>query len=211
MKLNAMGVEDPVLTDGAIGEAALDQLFLAARTRNAWLDKPVSDELVRQVYDLAKWGPTAANSNPARFLFVRSPAAKERLLPHINPGNVEKVRTAPCTVIVAGDMQFYDLMPQLFPSRDMRTMFLGEEKRALVADLVQRNSTLQGAYLMIAARALGLDCGPMSGFNKTTLDAEYFPDGRWQSNFLFAMGYGSELNLFERNPRLSFDEACLDL
>jgi 3-hydroxypropanoate dehydrogenase len=189
--------------------AVLHQLFVGARTRNAWKDQPLPDELIRRLYDLAKWGPTAANSNPARFVFVRSPEAKTRLLRHVNPGNVAKVSTAPCTVIIAGDSQFYDLMPQLFPSRDMRSGFLG--KADLVADLVQRNSTLQGAYLIIAARALGLDCGPMSGFDKKALDADFFPDGRWRSNFLCSIGYGSDENLFERNPRLDFEQACWDM
>lgn len=132
-----------------------------------------------------------------------------RLLPHVMSGNVAKVRIAPCTVIIAGDTRFYDLMPQLFPSRDMRSNFL--DKPDLVTDLVARNSTLQGAYLIIAARALGLDCGPMSGFDKAGVDAEFFPDGRWRSNFLCSIGYGSDDNLFERNPRLDFDQACLDI
>jgi 3-hydroxypropanoate dehydrogenase len=188
---------------------ALHQLFLGARTRNGWQDRPLTSELVRRLYETAKWGPTAANSNPARFVFVRSQEAKMRLLPHVMPGNVAKVRIAPCTVIIAGDTRFYDLMPQLFPSRDMRSNFL--DKPDLVTDLVARNSTLQGAYLIIAARALGLDCGPMSGFDKAGVDAEFFPDGRWRSNFLCSIGYGSDDNLFERNPRLDFDQACLDI
>lgn len=188
---------------------ALHQLFLGARTRNAWQERPLTAELVRRLYETAKWGPTAANSNPARFVFVRSQEAKMRLLRHVMPGNVAKVKTAPCTVIIAGDTRFYDLMPQLFPSRDMRSNFL--DKPDLVADLVARNSTLQGAYLIIAARALGLDCGPMSGFDKAGVDAEFFPDGRWRSNFLCSIGYGSDDNLFERNPRLDFDQACLDI
>lgn len=190
----------------AVSEAVLDKLFRTARTRNAWQDRPVPDEVIQKLYDTFKWGPTAANSNPARFVFVRSPEGKQRLLKHINPGNVAKVSTAPCTVIIAGDMQFYELMPQLFPSRDMRTPFVG--KTELIAEVVQRNSTLQGAYFMIAARALGLDCGPMSGFNKATLDADYFPDGRLSANFICSIGYGSDVNLFPRNPRLSFDQAC---
>lgn len=186
---------------------ALAQLFTEARTRNAWLDRPVADELIEQLYEVAKWGPTAANSNPARFVFVRSADAKERLRPHLSPGNVIKTLGAPVCVIVAWDAQFYDFMPQLFPSRDMRQAFAG--KPDIILDTATRSCILQGAYLMIAARALGLDVGPMSGFNKATLDAEFFPDGRWKSNFLFNLGYGSDVDLFERNPRLDFSQACL--
>jgi 3-hydroxypropanoate dehydrogenase len=142
-------------------------------------------------------------------VFVRSAAAKERLKPHLMAGNVDKTISAPCCVIVAYDTRFYDLMPKLFPSRDMRSAFVGNE--ALIEETARRNSTLQGAYLMVAARALGFDCGPMSGFNPLSLDAEFFPDGRWKSNFLCTIGYGSEVNLFPRNPRLDFEEACLDL
>jgi 3-hydroxypropanoate dehydrogenase len=188
---------------------ALDRLFLKARTRNAWLPKPISDELVRELYDLAKWGPTAANTTPARFVFVRSAAAKERLKPHLMGANVDKTMAAPCCVIVAYDSRFYDLMGKLFPSRDMRTTFVGNAP--LIEETAKRNSTLQGACMMLAARSLGLDCGPMSGFNPATLDTEFFPDGRWKSNFLFNIGYGTDENLFPRNPRLDFDEACLDL
>lgn len=192
-----------------LDDAALDQLFRAARSRNAWLPKPVSDAVIRELYELSKWGPTAANSTPARFVFVRGAAAKERLRPHLTAGNVEKTMTAPCCVIIAYDTRFYDLMPQLFPSRDMRSAFVGND--ALIEETAKRNSTLQGAYLMIAARALGLDCGPMSGFNPVTLDAEFFPDGRWKSNFLCTLGYGSDEKLFPRNPRLDFDAACQEL
>jgi len=188
---------------------ALDRLFLTARTRNAWLAEPISDELVRELYDLAKLGPTAANTTPARFVFVRTAAAKERLKPHLTGSNVDKTMKAPCCVIVAYDLRFYDLLGKLFPSRDMRSAFVGNAP--LIEETAKRNSTLQGAYMMLAARALGLDCGPMSGFNPATLDAEFFPDGRWKSNFLFNVGYGTDENLFPRNPRLDFDEACLDL
>jgi 3-hydroxypropanoate dehydrogenase len=192
-----------------LDEAALDQLFRTARSHNAWLPKPVSDAVIRELYELSKWGPTAANSTPARFVFVRSAAAKERLRPHLMAGNVEKTMTAPCCVIIAYDTRFYDLMPKLFPSRDMRTAFVGND--ALIEETAKRNSTLQGAYLMMAARALGLDCGPMSGFNPGALDAELFPDGRWKSNFLCTLGYGSDERLFPRNPRLIFAEACQEL
>jgi 3-hydroxypropanoate dehydrogenase len=187
----------------------LDQLFRAARTRNSWQAKPLSDSLVREMYELTKWGPTAANTTPGRFVFVRSAAAKERLRPHLTAGNVDKTMAAPCCVIVAYDTSFHDLLPKLFPSRDMRAAFAGKD--ALIEETAKRNSTLQGAYMIMAARSLGLDCGPMSGFNPATLDAEFFADGRWKSNFLFNVGYGTDENLFPRNPRLDFDEACLDL
>jgi 3-hydroxypropanoate dehydrogenase len=187
----------------------LDRLFRAARSHNTWLDRPVSGETIRAIYELAKWGPTTANGTPGRFVFIRSAEAKQRLLPHINAGNLDKVATAPCTVIIAGDTRFHEHYSKLFPSRDMRSVFEGKD--ALIEDTVARSSTLQGAYLMMAARALGLDCGPMSGFDRHGLDAEFFPDGRWQSNFLCNIGYGDPQGLFPRNPRLDFDEACLDL
>ncbi|ASY45981.1 MAG: malonic semialdehyde reductase [Sphingobium sp.] len=190
-------------------DAMLDLLFRDARTHNQWTARPVTDETVRRLYNLAKWGPTTANSNPGRFVFVRSAAAKERLKPHLSAGNVDKVMQAPCTVIVAGDTRFYEFYDKLFPSRDMRSTFEG--KAALIADTVARSSTLQGAYLIMAARALGLDCGPMSGFDQVGTDAEFFPDGRWKSNFLCNIGYGNPDGLFPRNPRLDFEEACLDL
>lgn len=188
---------------------ALDQLFRTARSRNAWQARPLSDAQLRELYELTRWGPTAANTTPARFVFVRSAAAKARLKPHLAEGNVEKAMSAPCCVIIAYDTRFYDLLPKLFPSRDMRAAFVGNE--ALIEETARRNSTLQGAYLMLAARALGLDCGPMSGFNAATLDADFFADGRWKSNFLCALGYGSDVNLYPRNPRLDFDEACREL
>jgi 3-hydroxypropanoate dehydrogenase len=186
-----------------LDEQTLDRLFRAARSRNAWHADPLPDNITREIYDLTRWGPTAANTTPGRFVFVRSESAKNRLKPHLAAGNVEKVMTAPCCVIVAYDTRFYDLMPKLFPSRDMRSVFVGND--ALIDETAKRNSTLQGAYLMMAARCLGLDCGPMSGFNAASLDADFFPDGRWKSNFLCAIGYGSDEKLFPRNPRLDFD------
>jgi 3-hydroxypropanoate dehydrogenase len=195
--------------DRRLDEKVLDQLFRTARSRNAWLPRPLPPQILRQIYDLAKWGPTSANSTPGRFVFVRSAAAKERLRPHLTPGNVDKAMDAPCCIIVAYDVRFYDLLPKLFPARDMRAVFAGHE--ALIEETAKRNSTLQGAYLMLAARAVGLDCGPMSGFNAVTLDAEFFPGGRWKSNFLCALGYGSDEKLYPRNPRLAFEEACLEL
>lgn len=195
----------PASADAAI----LDRLFLDARTHNKWSDRPVTDETVRALYNLAKWCPTTANSNPGRFAFVRSAAAKARLKPLLSQGNVDKVMQSPCTVIIAGDTRFYEYYDKLFPSRDMRSTFEGKD--ALIADTVARSSTLQGAYLIMAARALGLDCGPMSGFDQAGTDAEFFPDGRWKSNFLCNIGYGDPAGLFPRNPRLDFEEACLDL
>lgn len=192
-----------------LDDSALALLFTQARTFNSWSDRPVDDASVRQLYALVSQGPTTANSNPGRFVFLRSAAARERLRPHLSEGNVAKTMSAPCCVIVAYDTRFYEFMPQLFPSRDFSATFAGKD--AIIADTATRSSTLAGAYLILAARALGLDAGPMSGFNKETLDAEFFPDGRWKSNFLCNIGYGTEEGLFPRNPRLSFEQACLDL
>lgn len=187
----------------------LDRLFREGRSHNVWTDRPVPIETLRAIYELAKWGPTTANTNPARFVFIRSPEAKARLKPLLSPGNVEKVMQAPCTAIIAWDNRFYEYMPKLFPSRDMKSTFEGKEE--LILETAMRSSTLQGAYFMMAARALGLDCGPMSGFDRAGTDAEFFPDGRWKSNFLCNIGYGQKDALFPRNPRLDFDEACVDL
>ncbi len=189
-------------------ELAIDisTLFSSARTYNAFEERPVAPQLLHELYDHMKWGPTAANTCPARFVFVTSPEAKAWLGECVNPGNVAKVASAPVTVIVAGDSRYYDEMPKLFPARDYQSIFAGKD--ALNADMLARNVPLQGAYLMIAARALGLDCGPMSGFDAEKLDAAFFPDGRWRSNFICALGYGREDSLFPRNPRLDFDEAC---
>jgi 3-hydroxypropanoate dehydrogenase len=181
-------------------------IFETARTYNAFEDRPVSAALLRELYDRLKWGPTSANSCPARFVFVTSPAAKERLLRCVNPGNIDKIASAPVTVIIAGDTRFFEHMPKLFPSRDFMSMFADQE--AVITDLLARNVPLQGAYMIIAARAIGLDCGPMSGFDAARLDAEFFPEGRWQANFICALGYGREDSLFPRNPRLDFEEAC---
>ena len=181
-------------------------LFDEARTYSAFEDRPVAPDLLHRLYDHLKWGPTSANSCPARFVFVTSPQSRARLLECVSAGNVEKVRSAPVTAIVAGDSRFYDEMPRLYPARDFRSLFAGD--RAASADLVARNVPLQGAYMIIAARALGLDAGPMSGFDAAKVDATFFPDGRWRANFLCNLGYGSEAGLHPRNPRLSFDEAC---
>jgi 3-hydroxypropanoate dehydrogenase len=189
-----------------LSQESFDQLFLEARTHNAWLPQPVSDETLHQIYDLMKWGPTSANSCPGRLLFVKSPEAKGKLLPALSPGNVEKTKAAPVTVIVAQDLEFYEKLPKLFPHADARSWFVGQ--KAAIEITAFRNSTLQGAYFMLAARALGLDCGPMSGFDSAKLDAAFFEGTSWKSNFICNLGYGDNTNLFPRSPRLSFEEAC---
>lgn len=162
--------------------------------------------LLREVYNLARMGPTSANTTPARFVFLESAAAKARLVPALAPNNVEKTKAAPVTVIVAWDTEFYEKLPKLFPHADMRSYFVGNQ--ALIEETAFRNSSLQGGYFILAARALGLDCGPMSGFDKAKVDAEFFPDGKWKSNFLCNLGYGDRSKLLPRNPRLEFEEAC---
>lgn len=186
--------------------AALDQLFRSARTHNAWQKKDVPDALLHQLYDLVKWAPTSANSSPARFVFVKSPEAKAKLKDALAPGNVEKTMTAPVTVIVAQDMAFYDKLPQLFPHADARSWFAGND--ALIESTAFRNASLQGAYLLMAARALGLDTGAMSGFDAAKLDAAFFAGTTIKSNFLINLGYGDEAGLFPRSPRLAFDDAA---
>jgi 3-hydroxypropanoate dehydrogenase len=182
-------------------------LFDYARTHNVYQDRAVPEALLRQIYGHLKWGPTSANSCPARFVFVATPDAKARLLECVSAGNVAKVQSAPVTAIIAGDTRFFELMPKLFPSRDFLSVFAGND--AVIADLLARNVPLQGAYLLIVARALGLDCGPMSGFDAEKLNAAFFPDRRWQANFICTLGYGDKAELHPRNPRLDFDEACL--
>ena len=188
-----------------LSEAALDQLFRNARTYSAWLPKPVPVEVLRQLYDLLKLAPTSANSTPARFVFVASKEAKERLRPALSAGNVEKTMAAPVTAIVASDLEFYEQMPRLFPHAEMKQYFAG--KPAVIEEHVLRNGSLQGAYLIMAARALGLDCGPMSGFDAAKVNAEFFPEGKWKANFLCNLGYGDPSRLHPRNPRLEFEEA----
>lgn len=187
-------------------DACLDQIFRTARTYNGFADKPVSTATLREIFDLLKWGPTSANASPARFVFVMSPAAKEKLRPALSEANRDKTMAAPVTVIVAYDTEFYERLPQLYPQSDFRSGFLG--KPALSETFAFRNGTLQGAYLIIAARALGLDCGPMSGFDNAKVDAAFFPDRKWKSNFLCNFGYGAPTAVRPRNPRLAFEEAC---
>ncbi|MBT2116318.1 malonic semialdehyde reductase [Dyella sp. LX-66] len=191
-----------------LSEAALDQLFREARTYNAFLDKPVSDEVLRQVYELAKFGPTSANSSPARIVFVKSAEAKAKLEPHLSEGNRAKTMKAPVTAIVGVDHEFYEHLPRLFPHADARSWFVGNQP--MIDTTAFRNATLQGAYLIIAARAAGLDCGPMSGFDNAGVDKAFFADTpNVKSNFLINLGYGdASRDLFPRNPRLSFEEAC---
>lgn len=189
-----------------ISTDALDQLFLNARTHSHWLDRSIPDEVLRDLYDLMKWGPTSANTSPARVVFIKSQEARSRLLACMDPGNVEKTRTAPVTVIIAEDMRFYDQLPKLFPHADARSWFAGNA--ALVEKTAFRNSSLQGAYFMIAARALGLDCGPMSGFDAAKVASEFLKGTDWRANFICNLGYGDAAKLHPRNPRLDFEEAC---
>jgi 3-hydroxypropanoate dehydrogenase len=205
-----------------LSDEALDQIFRQARTHSAWLDKPVSDDTLHRLYDLMKCGPTSANTSPARILFLRTTEAKQRLVPALAPGNVEKTMQAPVTAIIAYDLHFYDKLPKLFPHNPkMRDLFAGSPELTEVTAM--RNSSLQGAYLIIAARALGLDCGPMSGFDNAKVDYEFFGAGREEhgcdqeffptthvrSNFLCNIGYGDPAKLLPRNPRLDLEEACV--
>lgn len=190
-----------------LSDDALDQIFRKARTHNAWQPKPVSPALIHALYDLLRMGPTSGNSCPARFLFLTSPEAKERLRPFLIPGNVEKTMSAPVVTIVGYDLRFYEHLGKLFPHNPAaRGWFEGSEQLAQTTAF--RNGTLQGAYLILAARALGLDCGPMSGFDNAGVDREFFPDGRVRSNFLVNIGYGDPKGLFPRSPRFEFDEAA---
>ena len=184
----------------------LAQLYTEARTQNGYLDRAVPDERLRELYELLKWGPTAANSCPARFVFVRSAAGKDKLLSCMNPGNLQKVREAPVTVIVGMDMAFHDQLPKLFPHTDARSWFAGNSE--LIASTAMRNSSLQGGYLIIAARALDLDCGPMSGFDADKMDAAFWAGTTVRTNFVCTLGTGDPSKLMSRSPRLAFDEAC---
>ena len=191
----------------SVNDQALAQLFTEARTAYQFQNKPVPTELLQRAYELASLAPTSMNCQPARFVFVQSAPAKERLIATLNPGNVDKTRAAPVTVIVATDTQFYEHMPTVFPQRaDAQAMFAGNA--GLASATAQRNGTLSGGYFILAARALGLDCGPMSCFDAAKLNAEFFPDGRWQVNFLINLGYADRSQTQPRNPRLSFEQAC---
>ena len=190
-----------------IDDRALDQLFREARTHNKWQDRPVPEAKLRELYDLLKMGPTSANASPGRFVFVRSPDGKAKLKPALSAGNLEKTMSAPVTVIVAHDPHFYDNLPKLFPhAPDAKTWFTGSYSFA--EQTAFRNGSLQGAYLILAARAVGLDAGPMSGFDTAKVDEAFFAGTNWKSNFLVNLGYGDPEALFPRNPRLDFEEAA---
>ncbi len=189
-----------------LDDSALDILFRKARTHNGWIDKPVSEETLRAIWELAKMGPTSANCSPARVVFVVSPEAKEKLKPALQEGNVAKTMAAPATAIIAQDMTFYEHLPRLFPHTDARSWFIGND--ALIETTAFRNSSLQGAYLILAARALGLDCGPMSGFDNAKVDEAFFAGSPIKSNFLCNLGYGDPSKLYPRGDRLAFEEAC---
>jgi len=192
--------------DHPLTPEALDLIFRKARTHISWLHKPVTDHVLRELYDLMKWGPTSANCSPARIVFVRTPEAKERLKPALSPNNVDKTMQAPVTAILAYDLKFYEHLPRLFPNNPAaRDWFSGSPQLTEVTAF--RNGSLQGGYFILAARSLGLDCGPMSGFDNAKVDQEFFPP-TVKSNFLCNLGYGDPAKLFPRNPRHTFDEVC---
>jgi 3-hydroxypropanoate dehydrogenase len=184
----------------------LDRVFRDARTHNGWQERPVPDDLLRQAWDLARMGPTSANCQPLRVVFVRSAAAREKLRPALAPGNLDKTMAAPVTAILAQDMSFYERLPELFPHADARSWFAGNE--TLIDSTAFRNSTLQAAYFILALRAVGLDCGPMSGFDTARVDAAFLAGTTWKSNFLLNIGYGDPAGLYPRGPRLDFAQAC---
>jgi len=192
-----------------IDDQALDQIFRKARSINVWLPTPVTDDELRALYDLMKWGPTSANCSPARILFLRTQAAKERLRPALSAANQDKTMSAPVVAVIANDARFYEHLPVLFAhNQTARTWFEGDDKKAVADVTAMRNGTLQGAYLIVAARAIGLDCGPMSGFDNAVVDREFFPDGRLKTNFICNLGHADPDKIMPRNPRLAFDEAC---
>lgn len=190
----------------ALDQSALDQLFADARTHNGFTAEPVDDALLHRLFDTVKWAPTSANCSPARFVFVKTAEAKERLKPALSAGNLEKTMAAPVTVIVGADYEFYEHLPKLFPHADAKAWFAGNQ--AMIDATAFRNSSLQGAYLILAARALGLDTGAMSGFDNAKVDAEFFAGTKVKSNFLINLGHGDTSKLFPRSPRFSFEEAC---
>lgn len=187
-------------------EQAMRQIFSDARTHSAWLNEPVDDAVLKKIYDLMKFGPTSANCCPLRIVFVKTKEGKERLRPALSEGNIEKTMAAPVTVIFAQDMKFYDHLPKLFPHADARSWFAGND--ALISGTAARNSSLQGAYFMIAARAYGLDCGPMSGFDLAKVDAEFFTGTSFRANFICNLGYGDKTKLHPRSPRFNFEDVC---
>lgn len=201
-----MAFDSAPARDLPVSDTALEQLFTAARTRNAWSDRPVSEDLIRRLYDLTKFGPTAVNNTPARFVFVTSPEAKARLVPLMSEGNQAKTAQAPVAVIIGYDMEFHETLPRLFPhAPGAKDWFADEAGRR---ESAFRNSSLQGGYFLIAARALGLDVGPMSGFDAEAVKAEFFAGTAVEPNFIVNLGYGTDENLFPRSPRLAFEEAA---
>jgi 3-hydroxypropanoate dehydrogenase len=190
-----------------LGDEGLDLIYRGARTHNYWIDEPVDDALLRRVYDLARMGPTSANMCPMRIVFVKSKDAKEKLRPALDPGNVEKTMKAPATAIIAMDVHFYEQLPKLYPHADAKAWFKDLPDNVLEY-IALRNSSLQGAYFILAARAMGLDCGPMSGFDNAKVDAAFFAGTTIKSNFLCNLGHGDASKLHPRSPRLSFEEAC---
>lgn len=189
-----------------LDQHSLDQLFLNARSYNKFRNDSVSDETIQALYDLLKWGPTSMNTQPARYLFLRSSEAKERLLPAMKASNLEKTKGAPVSVLIASDTEFYEHLPTQFKPYDAKPLFMQNE--GLAKDTALRNSSLQGAYLMLAARALGLDCGAMSGFDAEKVNAEFFPDGKWKVNFIVNLGYGLDSGYYPRGPRLDFHQVA---
>jgi 3-hydroxypropanoate dehydrogenase len=189
-----------------IDPAALEQIFLGARTANGFLDRPVSLEQIQEIYDIAKMGATSMNTQPTRYVVLMSKESRARLLPAMSSGNLDKTRDAPVTIIVATDTKFHEFMPQVWHKEGAKENFEGNA--ALAAATANRNGNLGAAYFMIAARACGLDCGPMSGVDLAKVNAEFFADGRWQANFILNLGHGDDSKLFKRNPRLSFEQAC---
>jgi len=193
----------------ALSLEGMDLIFRNARTHSGWQQKPVSDEKLRKLYELMKWAPTTMNTNPARVLFLRSREAKERLKPALSPGNVDKTMAAPVTAVIGYDTEFYELLPKLFPhDQNARGKFTGAEKKANNERIAFRNGSMQGGYFILAARSIGLDCGPMSGFDNAKVDAEFFAGTGIKSNFLCNLGYGDPSKVMPRNPRPTFDEAC---
>lgn len=189
-----------------LSDQALDQLFRTARTANAWKNEPVSDDLLKNIYDTMKFGPTSANMSPLRIVFVKTPEAKEKLKPAIGAGNIDKVMTAPVTAIFAHDMAFFEHLKFLFPHADAKSWFVGNDK--MIADGAFRNGTLQAAYFMLSARAHGLDCGPMSGFDNAKVDELFFAGSTFKSNFICSLGHGDHSKTFARSPRFGFDDVC---
>ncbi len=191
---------------GTSSEAGLDLIFRTARTQRSWHPETVAEELLRRIYDLAKMGPTSANCMPARFIFVVTPEGKEKLRPALSAGNLTQTMTAPVTAIVGYDLEFYEKLPELYREADAKSWFTGSPE--LIRETAFRNSSLQGAYLVLAVRSLGLDAGPMNGFDQEKVNAAFWPDGKTKANFLCNIGYGDDARLKPRNKRLAFDEAC---